>query len=88
MPAKSRNILSEATLIPVSLLVSVAGVIFWVGSLAARVDAAEKDLAQATANERAMYAELAQLHANVAAIDAKVTTILDIMEKDRARRNR
>lgn len=80
------RIFSERTLVPISLFAAVVPMIFWVGSLAARVDAAEADRGRALAHERATYAEIAQLRETVATIDAKVTTIYEIVIADYKRK--
>lgn len=83
MPSRpKKSIFSEQTLIPVSLLTVVGAVIFWVGSLAARVDANAAQISSHGETERATYAEIAQLHSQVAAIDAKLTTILEMMRAE------
>lgn len=75
------GVFSERTLVPVSLFTVVAGVVFWVGSVAARLEAAERTITESTARERALYAEIGQLNSQVSGIDAKVTTILDLMQR-------
>lgn len=82
MPTRQKSsIFSERTLIPVSLLTTLVGVVFWTGTIAARLEAAERTITESTGRERAMYAEFAQLHSQVSGIDAKVTTILDLMQR-------
>jgi hypothetical protein len=80
-PRSKLSIISERTLVPVSLLTTVAGVIFWTGTIAARLEAAEKRLDASASRESALYAEFGQLHAQVAGIDAKVDILLDWARK-------
>lgn len=86
MPAK-KNIITEATLIPVSLLVVIVGVVFWFASVHAKALATESALTEET-SERVrvdqrivdrigrLEALMNDTHAATARVEGKVDVLL------------
>lgn len=73
------SVLSDTTLLPISLVGSLIGIAFWVGSL-------DKQVQMNAVDAAAMKAAIVDIRATVANIDGKVQYIYDATVNERNKR--